>query len=88
LAAIDNIVNGEVNLPPGEKTKLFECIREFGKGYTVIGTNYTYNSRNQLVHRENLTRYEEYDYAYDDQGNLSTDSRSKYEWNALGQLTK
>ncbi|TFE19324.1 RHS repeat domain-containing protein, partial [Cohnella luojiensis] len=88
LAAIDNIVNGEVNLPPGEHTKLFERIREVGKGYTVIGTNYTYNTRNQLVHRENLTRYEEYDYKYDDQGSLLTDSRSKYEWNALGQLTK
>ncbi|TFE19413.1 RHS repeat-associated core domain-containing protein [Cohnella luojiensis] len=88
LAAIDNVVNGEVNLPPGEHTKLFERIREVGKGYTVIGTNYTYNTRNQLVHRENLTRYEEYDYTYDDQGSLLTDSRSKFEWNALGQLTK
>ncbi|MDQ0062454.1 RHS repeat domain-containing protein [Paenibacillus harenae] len=88
LAAIDNIVNGEVNLPPGEQTKLFERIREVGKGYTVIGTNYTYNARNQLIHRENAIRYEEYDYTYDDAGNLLTDSRSKYEWNALGQLTK
>ncbi|MDQ0062475.1 hypothetical protein [Paenibacillus harenae] len=51
LAAIDNIVNGEVNLPPGEQTKLFERIREVGKGYTIIGTNYTYNARNQLIHR-------------------------------------
>jgi RHS repeat-associated protein len=77
-----------VNLPPGEHTKLFERIREVGKGYTVIGTNYTYNTHNQLVHRENLTRYEDYDYTYDDQGSLLTDSRSKFEWNALGQLTK
>ncbi|WP_167747197.1 hypothetical protein [Cohnella luojiensis] len=35
-----------------------------------------------------MTRYEEYDYTYDDQGSLLTDSRSKFEWNALGQLTK
>ncbi|MDQ0062456.1 glycohydrolase toxin TNT-related protein [Paenibacillus harenae] len=88
LAHIDNIVNGEVNLPPGEQTKLFERIREVGKGYTIIGTNYTYKARNQLVHRENAIRYEEYDYTYDDAGNLLMDSRSKYEWNALGQLTK
>ena len=88
LAAIDNIVNGEVNLPPGDQTKLFERIRQVGKGYTVVGTNYTYNSRNQLVHRENLVRYEAYDYKYDDAGNLLTDSRSKYEWNARGHLTK
>ncbi|TJY42399.1 RHS repeat-associated core domain-containing protein [Cohnella pontilimi] len=86
--AIDNIVNGEVNLPPGDKTKLFERIRQVGKGYTIIGTNYTYNSRNQLVHRENLIRYEDYDYKYDDAGNLLTDGRSKFEWNARGQLTK
>jgi YD repeat-containing protein len=77
-----------VNLPPGEKTKLFERIREVGKGYTVIGTKYTYNSRNQLVHRNNLIRYEEYDYKYNADGSLLTDSRSKYEWNARGQLTK
>lgn len=88
LAAIDNIVNGEVNLPPGEQTKLFERIREIGKGYTIIGTNYTYNARNQLVHRENLIRYEEYDYTYDDAGNMLSDGRSKYEWSALGQMTK
>ena len=37
LAAIDNIVNGEVNLPPGDQTKLFERIRQVGKGYTVVG---------------------------------------------------
>ncbi len=88
LAAIDNIVNGEVNLPPGDQTKLFERIRQVGKGYTVVGTNYTYNSRNQLVHRENLIRYEAYDYKYDEAGNLLTDSRSKYEWDARGHLTK
>jgi len=88
LAAIDNIVNGEVNLPPGDQTKLFERIREVGKGYTIIGTKYTYNSRNQLVHREDLTRDEEYDYTYDEAGNLLSDGRSKYEWNARGQLTK
>ncbi|WP_052475851.1 RHS repeat-associated core domain-containing protein [Cohnella kolymensis] len=88
LAAIDNIVNGEVNLPPGGHDKLFERIREVGKGYTIIGTNYKYNDRNQLVHRENLIRYEDYDYEYDDQGNLLTDGRSKFVWNALGQLTK
>ncbi|MDQ6423679.1 hypothetical protein RB620_30230, partial [Paenibacillus sp. LHD-117] len=61
LAAIDNIVNGEVNLPPGEQKKIFERIREVGKGYTIIGTKYTYNARNQLVHLENAIRYEEYD---------------------------
>ncbi|MEX2460404.1 MAG: RHS repeat-associated core domain-containing protein [Paenibacillaceae bacterium] len=88
IAAIDNIVNGEINLPPGEKTQLFERIRELGKGYTVIGTKYMYNSRNQLIHRDNQIRYEEYDYTYDEVGNLLTDSRSKYEWDARGHLTK
>jgi hypothetical protein len=43
-------------------------------GYTVVGTNYTYNSRNQLVHQENLIRNEAYE-----AGSLLTDGRSKYE---------
>ena len=59
-----------------------------GKGYTIIGTKYTYNSRNQLIHRAGLIRDEEYDYTYDAAGNLLSDGRSKYEWNARGQLTK
>ncbi|WP_219834730.1 hypothetical protein [Paenibacillus sp. R14(2021)] len=85
LAAIDNVVNGEVNLPSGEQKKLFERIRAAGKGYTIIGTKYTYNTRNQLSHRENLIRYEEYDYTYDKAGSLLSDGRSKFEWNARGQ---
>ncbi|MDQ6423661.1 RHS repeat-associated core domain-containing protein, partial [Paenibacillus sp. LHD-117] len=66
----------------------FERIREVGKGYTIIGTKYTYNARNQLVHLENAIRYEEYDYTYDDAGNMLTNGRSQYEWNVLGQLRK
>ncbi|MFD2613821.1 hypothetical protein [Paenibacillus gansuensis] len=69
LAAIDHIVNGEVNLLAGERTKLFERIRQIGAGYTIIGTNYKYHSRNQLEYRENLIRYEAYNYKYDHQGN-------------------
>ncbi|WP_312752927.1 RHS repeat-associated core domain-containing protein [Rummeliibacillus suwonensis] len=88
LSVIDHIVNGEVNLPEGEKPSLFKRVREIGQGYTLIGTNYTYNERNQLVHRSNAVRSEAYDYKYDGEGNLLTDGRSKYEWNDRGQLTK
>ncbi len=88
IAAIDQIVNGEVNLPQGDKPELFERVREAGKGYTVIGTKYTYNSRNQLIHRNNEVRFEEYDHQYDGQGKLLTNGRSKYVWDDRGNLTK
>ncbi len=77
-----------MNLPQGEKQELFKRVREAGKGYTVIGTKYSYNTRNQLIHRNNEVRFEEYDYKYDGQGNLLTNGRSKYEWDDRGKLTK
>lgn len=74
-------------LPKGEHADLFKR-REVGQGYTLIGTHYKYNKRNQLIHRSNEVRYEAYDYTYDGEGNLLSDGRSKYEWNDRGQLTK
>ncbi|MBO8171734.1 MAG: hypothetical protein H0Z33_07585, partial [Bacillaceae bacterium] len=88
LAVIDQIVNGEVNLPPGEHEELFKLVREVGKGYTVLGTTWEYNERNELVHKTNHIRFEAYDFDHDDAGNMTTDGRSVYEWNAKGQLVK
>ena len=88
LAAIDQVVNGEVNLPAGEHPKLFERIREVGAGYTIVGTRWTYNEKNEISTRDNLIRMEDYEYVYDTDGNLLTDGRSKYKWNARGQLMK
>lgn len=48
--------------PEGGHADLFKRIREVGQGYTLIGTNYKYNERNQLIHRSNEVRYEAYDY--------------------------
>ena len=86
LAVLDQIVNGEMNLPPGEHEDLFALIREVGKGYAVIGTTWQYNSKNEVATRENHIRLEEYDYAHDDAGNMTTDGRSEYIWNPKGQL--
>ncbi|MEB3104134.1 hypothetical protein, partial [Ferviditalea candida] len=81
LAVIDNIVNGEVNLPPGEHEPLFKLVREVGAGYTIVGTTWTYNSKNEIATRSNWIRLEDYAYTYDQDGNLLSDGRSKYEWN-------
>ncbi len=88
LAVIDQIVNGEVNLPPGEHEELFQLVREVGKGYTILGTTWDYNERNELIHKTNHIRFEDYDYDHDEAGNMTTDGRSIYEWNAKGQLEK
>ena len=83
-----SIVLGQ--LAAGRSNETFRIIRQVGKKdiYSRRDADYTYNSRNQLVHRENLIRYEAYDYKYDEAGSLLTDSRSKYEWDARGHLTK
>ena len=86
LAVIDQIVNGEMNLPAGEHEETFALVREVGKGYTVTGTNWTYNERNQITHKENYIRMEEYDYLHDDAGNMTSNERSQYSWNAKGLL--
>jgi YD repeat-containing protein len=88
LAVLDHIVNGEVNLPPGEHEELFELVREVGKGYTVIGTTWEYNERNEIIERDNQIRIESYDYDHDDAGKMTTDGRSIYGWNAKDQLEK
>jgi len=88
LAVLDNIVNGEVNLPPGEHTELFALIREVGKGYTVQGTTWEYNERNEVTYKSNNIRFEEYEFGHDQTGNMTTDGRSIYKWNAKGQLVK
>jgi len=91
-SAYDRVSHQQANEESLVRGSGYQCepieIREVGKGYTLIGTKYTYNSRNQLVHREDLIRDEEYDYTYDEAGNLLSDGRSEYEWNARGQLTK
>jgi hypothetical protein len=43
LGQLHYFYDGEVNLPPDEHTELFKRIPEVGEGYTVIGTNNTYN---------------------------------------------
>ena len=77
-----------MNLPAGEHPKLFERIREVGAGYTIVGTRWTYNEKNEIRTRDNLIRMEDYEYVYDTDGNLLTDGRSKYKWHARGQLMK
>lgn len=56
LSIIDNIVNGEYLLPPGEKEEFFALVREVGAGYTIVGSTYFYNDPNQLLRYPNGIR--------------------------------
>jgi hypothetical protein len=38
LSIIDNLVNGEYYLPPGDKEELYALVREVASGYTIVGT--------------------------------------------------
>jgi YD repeat-containing protein len=86
LSIIDNLVNGEYYLPPGDKEELYALVREVAGSYTIVGTTYQYNAKNQLMLRHNLVRDEEHKYTYDARGNMISNGRTKFYWNDDNQL--
>ncbi len=57
-------------------------------GYTIVGTTYEYNEKNELIRRHNLVRDEVHTYAYDSRGNMTSNGRSSFRWDNQNRLVQ